>query len=90
MLYQCIKCNINRFSTPLPHNNLCVSVSSCPAAAGEKAIVCDQCGAQFQTEESLEAHRQIHTGKTSRARTNTDKCIGELDFTVVDVLLNLC
>ncbi|KAG7217094.1 hypothetical protein INR49_027635 [Caranx melampygus] len=30
--------------------------------AGEKAIVCDQCGAQFQTEESLEAHRQIHTG----------------------------
>uniref|UniRef100_A0A3Q1DEJ1 Zinc finger and BTB domain containing 16a n=1 Tax=Amphiprion ocellaris TaxID=80972 RepID=A0A3Q1DEJ1_AMPOC len=29
---------------------------------GEKAIVCDQCGAQFQTEESLEAHRQIHTG----------------------------
>ncbi|KAM4619762.1 zinc finger and BTB domain-containing protein 16-A [Polymixia lowei] len=31
-------------------------------SAGEKAIVCDQCGAQFQTEESLEAHRQIHTG----------------------------
>lgn len=39
------------------HNPL---VSFC--AAGEKAIVCDQCGAQFQTEESLEAHRQIHTG----------------------------
>ncbi|KAL6470009.1 hypothetical protein MHYP_G00211280 [Metynnis hypsauchen] len=29
--------------------------------AGEKAIVCDQCGAQFQKEDALEAHRQIHT-----------------------------
>lgn len=32
--------------------------------AGEKAIVCDQCGAQFQKEDALEAHRQIHTGAT--------------------------
>uniref|UniRef100_A0A672M8S3 Zinc finger and BTB domain containing 16a n=1 Tax=Sinocyclocheilus grahami TaxID=75366 RepID=A0A672M8S3_SINGR len=31
-------------------------------SAGEKAIVCDQCGAQFQKEDALEAHRQIHTG----------------------------
>ncbi|KAM7397545.1 hypothetical protein PAMA_005716 [Pampus argenteus] len=37
-----------------------------PLQAGEKAIVCDQCGAQFQTEESLEAHRQIHTAMTLR------------------------
>lgn len=44
-------------------------VSRC--AAGEKAIVCDQCGAQFQTEESLEAHRQIHTGKQSAVTHST-------------------
>lgn len=45
-------------------------LSFCPA--GEKAIVCDQCGAQFQTEESLEAHRQIHTGREALAHTHAD------------------
>lgn len=49
-------------------SDLCVSR---PAAAGEKAIVCDQCGAQFQTEESLEAHRQIHTGTETHTHTHT-------------------
>lgn len=39
--------------------------------AGEKAIVCDQCGAQFQKEDALEAHRQIHTGvKQTLIHTN--------------------
>ncbi|KAK1787422.1 hypothetical protein P4O66_002908 [Electrophorus voltai] len=37
------------------------------SGAGEKAIVCDQCGAQFQKEDDLEAHRQIHTGKKMAA-----------------------
>ena len=32
-------------------------------AAGPKALVCDQCGAQFSKEDALEAHRQTHTGK---------------------------
>lgn len=31
--------------------------------AGPKALVCDQCGAQFTTEDALEAHRQTHTGR---------------------------
>ncbi|GLD46423.1 zinc finger and BTB domain-containing protein 16 isoform X1, partial [Lates japonicus] len=42
-----------------PIGSLCAAV---PLIRAEKAIVYDQCGAQFQTEESLEAHRQIHTG----------------------------
>ncbi|KAK3531864.1 hypothetical protein QTP70_032768 [Hemibagrus guttatus] len=29
---------------------------------GPKALVCDQCGAQFSKEDALEAHRQTHTG----------------------------
>lgn len=45
--------------------------SSCPwnnppvpflSAAGAKALVCDQCGAQFSKEDALETHRQTHTG----------------------------
>lgn len=32
--------------------------------AGAKAIVCDQCGAQFPKEDDLEAHRQVHTGES--------------------------
>lgn len=48
---------------------------SCCCAAGEKAIVCDQCGAQFQTEESLEAHRQIHTGMNTHSQTYHDDTI---------------
>lgn len=32
--------------------------------AGPKALVCDQCGAQFSKEDALEAHRQTHTGTT--------------------------
>ncbi|KAI4879294.1 hypothetical protein NFI96_002867 [Prochilodus magdalenae] len=30
-------------------------------SAGPKALVCDQCGAQFSKEDALEAHRQTHT-----------------------------
>lgn len=30
--------------------------------AGAKALVCDQCGAQFSKEDALETHRQTHTG----------------------------
>lgn len=46
-------------------------VSFCPlnnsplpflSAAGAKALVCDQCGAQFSKEDALETHRQTHTG----------------------------
>lgn len=29
---------------------------------GPKALVCDQCGAQFSKEDALESHRQTHTG----------------------------
>lgn len=32
------------------------------SAAGAKALVCDQCGAQFSKEDALETHRQAHTG----------------------------
>ncbi|XP_054032148.1 zinc finger and BTB domain-containing protein 16 isoform X2 [Dryobates pubescens] len=31
-------------------------------SAGAKALVCDQCGAQFSKEDALETHRQTHTG----------------------------
>lgn len=34
-------------------------------SAGPKALVCDQCGAQFSKEDALEAHRQTHTGTSS-------------------------
>lgn len=46
-------------------------VSFCPwnnpalpflSPAGAKALVCDQCGAQFSKEDALETHRQTHTG----------------------------
>ncbi|XP_054659399.1 zinc finger and BTB domain-containing protein 16 isoform X7 [Grus americana] len=30
-------------------------------SAGAKALVCDQCGAQFSKEDALETHRQTHT-----------------------------
>ncbi|KAI4877925.1 hypothetical protein NFI96_017419 [Prochilodus magdalenae] len=44
-------------------------------SAGEKAIVCDQCGAQFQKEDALEAHRQIHTVELSASDcSNTTLC----------------
>lgn len=67
---------------------LCVS---CPAAAGEKAIVCDQCGAQFQTEESLEAHRQIHTGTETHKHTPHTHCatLHTLSLAVVSNVLGL-
>lgn len=71
----------------MAHNSVCLCVSFCPAAAGEKAIVCDQCGAQFQTEESLEAHRQIHTGNT-HAHTHTQTSFSE-DEMLLMLLLDL-
>lgn len=68
---------------------VCVCMSSCPPAAGEKAIVCDQCGAQFQTEESLEAHRQIHTGNThaphAHMHVRTHTCSWGWHVTAVNV-----
>ncbi|TNN79185.1 Zinc finger and BTB domain-containing protein 16-A [Liparis tanakae] len=44
------------------NKHLTASMAEFYYPAGDKAIVCDQCGAQFQTEESLESHRKIHTG----------------------------
>ncbi|MFT7818586.1 hypothetical protein AGIG_G24598 [Arapaima gigas] len=38
-------------------------------SAGAKAIVCDQCGAQFPKEDDLEAHRQIHTEQSFEGPT---------------------
>lgn len=38
--------------------------------AGPKALVCDQCGAQFSKEDALEVHRQTHTGTTLLASSN--------------------
>ncbi|KAL4608675.1 hypothetical protein GN956_G24806 [Arapaima gigas] len=44
-------------------------------SAGAKAIVCDQCGAQFPKEDDLEAHRQIHTGMETQLHPfNAGKC----------------
>lgn len=36
------------------------------SAAPAEALVCDQCGATFSSEEALEAHRLTHTGNTTQ------------------------
>uniref|UniRef100_A0A8C0ICL9 Zinc finger and BTB domain-containing protein 16 n=1 Tax=Bubo bubo TaxID=30461 RepID=A0A8C0ICL9_BUBBB len=51
----------------VPHAGLGGCPSSNPplpflSPAGAKALVCDQCGAQFSKEDALETHRQTHTG----------------------------
>lgn len=39
------------------------------SAAPAEALVCDQCGATFSSEDALDAHRQTHTG-TSQTRVS--------------------
>lgn len=39
-----------------------MSLSCACVIDGPKALVCDQCGAQFSKEDDLETHRHTHTG----------------------------
>lgn len=54
---------------PLPANGILLLSNCLPfLAAGAKAFVCDQCGAQFSKEDALETHRQTHTGELADSR----------------------
>lgn len=48
----------------LQHTHQSILTSLMSSAAPAEALVCDQCGATFSSEEALEAHRLTHTGNT--------------------------
>lgn len=66
-----------------PSNNPPLSFLS---PAGAKALVCDQCGAQFSKEDALETHRQTHTGMWPSPST---LCLGT-GFNIWAAFVTLC